>query len=278
MKKWLILDCNYLCHRAKHAMGGLSFNEEPTGAIYGFLRDIIHFRDHFTTERLVFCFDSKTSRRKRLYPSYKGSRKKVQAEKTEEEKQFDIDFYDQIKKLRRIYLPMLGYKNIFVQKGFEGDDVIASICKNIPTDEQAIIISADQDFFQLLTSNISIFNAHTNKIVTKKDFIKKYDITPFQFGEVKTLAGCSSDEVKGVPGVGNKTAIKYLKKVLKPTTKAFQKINSEEGKLIAIRNAPLVVLPMQGTKVFELQKDAFSIKGWKKVCKKLGMASIKDQI
>ena len=76
MRKWILLDCPYLCHRMKHTMGDLSFKGAATGIIYGFLKSLSGFQDLFRTSNFVFCWDSKTSKRKEIYPEYKANRDK----------------------------------------------------------------------------------------------------------------------------------------------------------------------------------------------------------
>jgi len=279
-KSYLVLDCDYLCHRAKYAMKDLSTDSIPTGVIYGFLKDIITFTKMFHTKNIIFCWDSKHSIRQKMYPAYKQNRR--DKEKTEEEECYDAVFRKQIKKLRRIYLPMIGFKNIFIQKGYESDDIIASICYNIFDSYNTIIISADQDLYQLLTiADVSIYNPQQRKMMTRKTFQKKYNITPDRWTCVKAIAGCTSDNVKGIKGIGNKTAIAYLKDELKRSNKAFEKIKAfcwnKKLRPFFLTNLEIVSLPLKGTKIFKIQKDELSEHGWKIVIKKLGIKSLLEK-
>lgn len=280
-KSYIILDAPYLCHRAKYAMKDLSINSIPTGVIYGFLKDVITFTEMFHTKNVIFCWDSKTSIRQKTYPPYKQSRRDI--EKTEEEKQYDVALRVQMKKLRKIYLPMIGFKNIFIQKGYEADDVIASICYNTMDSCNTIVVSADHDLYQLLQINhVSIYNPQQKKMTTRKTFENEYGISPNSWAMVKAIAGCTSDNIKGVRGVGEKTAIAFLNNELKKTHKTFTAIKSfcwdKNSRPLFQTNMGLVDLPLKGTKVFKLQKDEISQEGWKAVCKKLGLKSIKDRI
>ena len=186
-----------------------------------------------------------------------------------------------MKNLRRKYLKTIGYRNIFCQKGYEGDDLIASVCLNLKQKDEAIIISADQDLYQLLRFNISFYNPTKGKILTLQGFKKKYGIIPDQWHLVKAIAGCSTDEVPGVKGVGELTAIKLLKDDLKKTLKVFETIKkfcwSKKTRVKKfMRNINLVLLPLEGTKVFKLKEDKISKQGWEKVYRKLGMMSLGD--
>jgi DNA polymerase-1 len=276
-KKWLVLDCNYLCHRAKHSMGGLSNGNTPTGVIYGFIKTVIYLQEMFNTHRVIFCWDSIKNNRYDIFPGYKQKRKSRYNELTSEEEEFEKAFRSQMKKLRRYYLKEIGYRNVFCQKGFESDDLIASICKNLPDDQQAVIITSDQDMYQCIKHNISFHSPQKKETVTLQGFTKQYGITPKEWGMLKAIVGCSTDEVPGVRGVGEKTCLKYLKGELKDTTKAYQSITSKEGIAIYKRNRPLVILPFKGTKVFKLKKDRISEEGWKNVMKKLGMKSLREK-
>jgi DNA polymerase I len=275
--KWLILDCNFLCHRAKHATGGLSSGNTPTGVIYGFLKTVTALQESFNTDKVVFCWDSRFSKRKELYPDYKNKRSKKYKEWTDEEAEFEREFRKQMKDLRKYHLKKIGYRNIFCQKGLEGDDVMASVCKDLPSSSEAIIITSDKDLLQCIKYNVSMNSLSKDGTMALQDFKIKYGITPREWGMLKAIAGCSTDEVAGVKGVGEITAIKYLKGELGEHTKAYKNIISPEGVEIYKRNRKLVILPFKGTRHFRLKEDELSKKGWKSVMKALGMESLKDK-
>lgn len=275
-RKYLLLDSPYLCHRAKHTTGDLSFKGSATGVIYGFLKSLSGFQDLFRTSNFVFCWDSKTSKRKEIYPEYKANRDKK--EYTDEEIEFDRAFRKQMKKLRTTYLPMIGFRNIFVQRGYESDDIIASIGRYLDEDCEAVIISSDKDLYQCISPSVSFYNPQTNKVLTLQGFKKQYGIDVRFWGILKSLAGCITDNVIGIKGIGEKTAIKYLTEKLNPDSEAYQAIQSPEGEEIYNRNQKLVILPFEGTNQFRLRRDNLSEQGWKQVVKLLGMKSIRDRM
>ncbi len=254
-------------------MGRLTNGTTPTGVIFGFLKTILALQSLFNTKHIVFCWDSKFSKRKEIFPGYKQKRKERMNEWTDEEEQFEKEFRFQMKKLRKEYLRRVGYRNIFCQKGYEGDDLIASICSNLPADDDAIIISGDHDLYQCIKFNVSFYNPIKGKKLTLQRFKKKYGIIPNQWATVKILAGCSTDEIPGIKGVGEKTAIKYLRRKLKKTSKIYQRIE-EKSFDMTLTNCPLVCLPMKGTKTFKLKNDQISKKGWREVTEELGMKSL----
>lgn len=273
-KKYLLLDCNYLCHRAKWSTGGLSYGGDATGVIYGFLKSLSGFQDLFNTSNFVFCWDSNTSKRKEIYPEYKAHRER---EYTDEEIKFDKTFRKQMKNLRTTYLPMIGFNNVFIQRGYESDDLIASICDNLPDGDEVIIVSSDKDLYQCIAHNISFYNPQTNKILTLQGFKKKYGIAPHEWASVKAIAGCATDNIKGVMGVGEKIAIKYLRGELTEGERYFD-ITCPYGKDMFDKNWRLVKLPMRGTQRFMLEPDNLSEQGWEQVTKLLGMKSIRDRM
>jgi len=272
-RKWLILDCNYLCHRAKHVMGSLEFLDTATGVIYGFLRDVITLQERYNTKHIIFTWDYGRGIRQTINPEYKAKRR--EKEFTEEELEFENAFRKQMDLLRTEYLKEIGFRNILFQKGYEADDVIASVCSNLPHGDYGVIISADHDLFQLLSPTVCMYVPQSNKRMTKDGFIKEFNIKPKQWAKVKALAGCSSDNVIGIKGVGEKTAIKYMTNNLNPKTIAYKKISKSKDELLK-RNLPLVQLPFEGTNTFKLKKDIISKDGWKAVCERLGFDSIKD--
>lgn len=278
-KKYLLLDCNYLCYRARFSTGGLSHEGQPTGVIYGFLKTLSAFQDFLGTSDFIFCWDSNTSKRKKMYPEYKAHRDR---DYSPAEIEFDIVFRRQMKKLRTTYLPTIGFRNIFIQHDYESDDILASIAlRNLQeypmNGGEGVIITRDKDLYQCITHNVSVCDPQTNKILTMQGFKKLYGIEPYEWTMVKAIAGCITDNVKGVKGVGEKTAIKYLTGKLTEGVKYFD-ITCPYGKFVFDRNLPLVELPMKGTKKFTLQEDELSEQGWKQVTSMLGMSSIRDRM
>lgn len=276
MRKYLILDCPYLCHRAKYSTGSLTYGGNATGVIYGLLKSLSGFQDLFNTSNFVFCWDSNTSKRKEIYPEYKANRNKK--EYTDEEIEFDRAFRKQMKKLRTTYLPMIGFRNVFIQRGYESDDIMASIAQYLNEKDEAVIITSDKDLYQCIRSNVSFYNPQKGKILTLQGFKKQYGIHPVKWAMIKSIAGCTTDNVKGIKRVGEKTAIKYLTGNLKVTLKIYTEILCKKGLKISSENMQLVELPMEGTNVFKLRKDKLSEQGWRQVVKLLGMKSIQDRM
>lgn len=273
--KWLVLDCSYLCHRAFHTTGDLSFNDIKTGVIFGFLREVSTLCGYHDTNNIVFCFDSKESRRRDIYPPYKQVRRERYEKMDETEAAIWREMKRQVKYLRTNYLPDIGFKNIFVQKGLEADDLIAKfVTHTIREPASAIIIASDHDLYQLLAPNVSMWNPNKKKLYTYHDFLIEFNIEPSQWADVKAYAGCSGDGVEGIAGVGEKTAIRYLLNELKPTSAAYKKIAG--GRAIYERNLPLVKLPFDGTEDIIVHDDQVTQDKWRQTCEGLGMRSLES--
>lgn len=268
---YLILDCNYLAHRAKYIFGDLSDKGSATGVVYGFLKDLLILRDKFQTNHFVFCWDSQVSKRQHKLPTYKQQREKVLDEDGQE---FETAFRQQMVLLREQYLLTIGFRNIFMQPGYEADDIIAAVCQNLNPEDEGIIVTADQDLYQLIRHHITWYNPRTKEHLNVSKFRKRYGIKPKQWVDVKAIAGCHSDNVPGVKGVGEKTAIKYLRRELNTSYKTYQAILNGWDSIVK-RNRQLVKLPLKGTMSPHLRKDKVTQEGWNEVTKSLGMKSIR---
>lgn len=273
----MVLDCNYLAYRALFAMkGALSHGGEMTDVLYGFFRDLSTLYAEHQSERFVFCWDSRMSLRKRECPTYK-SRRNRDALTPEERAIFD-DMHRQTTKLKDKILPRLGYANIFERQGYESDDIIASVSHSLIEDSprnKVIIVSSDQDLYQCLGNRVHIWNPHKKQLITKESFQKEFNVIPEQWADVKAMAGCSSDDIIGIKGVGEITAAKYLNGTLKPTSKAFDSIVKGTG--VWEGNRRLVTLPFPGTPKFKLKPNTISVEKWRKVMKKYGMRSLMNE-
>jgi 5'-3' exonuclease len=257
-------------------MGHLAHEDVMVGVVFGFLRDISVFQERFGTDKIIFCFDHGQSNRKEIDSTYKANRTKKYDELDDEQKEAMEEFRNQVQRLRTRYLPFLGFKNVFFQYGYEADDVIASIVHELHYKDEAVIISADQDLYQLLGGNVSMHNPTTHKTMTYEAFKTKWDVPAAMWSHVKAWAGCTSDNIQGVPGIGEITAAKWVSGSLKKETKAYQKISDNID--IFNRNIKLVTLPLDGTKKFKTRQDKVTEEKWVALADKLGMKSIRNKI
>jgi len=270
----LVLDTHYLCHRAFHSTGELSWQGRATGVIFGFLNSISALKDEFQTDRIVFCFEHSHLHRRDIYPDYKYKRAK---NRTEQEKKNYSALAIQISELRQRYLPKIGFKNIFCFRGMESDDIMAALAASYSSTQEVILVTSDADLWQCLGPNVSIFSPQKRKVYTEEWFHKTYQFTPSKWAVVKAIAGCDSDCVAGIKGVGEATALKFIRGELKKDSKAYRSIVSPEGKEIIRRNRMLVQLPYANCPTPNLLEDQITKKAWAEVCELLGMKSIRNR-
>ena len=201
MNKLLIIDGNSIANRAFYALPFLSNHEgKPTGAVFGFANILIKVLTETKPSHLVVAFDhARKTFRNEIYSEYKTQRKPTPNELV---LQFPV-----IKE-------MLNVMNIEVieQSGIEADDIIGSVCKNF--DGEKIILSGDRDLLQLIDENTNVWL--TKKGVSEVDKVdterlkQLFNLLPQQIIELKALMGDSSDNIPGVNGVGEKTALSLL--------------------------------------------------------------------
>ncbi len=269
----LLVDANAIAHQAKHAME-LNYEGMQTGVMFGFLRQIIKISNELNTNKIFFFWDSSKSNRRIMFPEYKANRRK---DKVPTEKFFDDQCYKQFNLLKHSLLPDLGFK-CYQAEGFEADDIIATAVQNHKFD--FIIVSGDTDLYQLLSDSVSLYKSNNKTIYSINDFKNEYNITPAQWIQVKAIAGCTTDNIPGLPNIGEITACKYLRGELKHTTEAYKKIKSAFGKNTIEKNLPLVKLPLEGTPVFPLaipKEFQYSLTNFIRICDKYGFNSMLER-
>jgi len=272
VKKAIILDCNYICHVVFHSVPPLSFQHKYTQVIFGFMKRLLVLATEFPSHTFVFVWDSKYSVRREIYPLYKQQRVKVGRESTDQEKHSKRIAHLQFDEIRETVLPALGFTNNHIQIGYEGDDLMASIVHN-NEEYDFIIVTTDKDMYQLIGDNCKIYNHTTKVFKTVKTFEDEYGCSPSLWAEAKSIAGCSTDNVFGVKGVAEPTAIKYLLGRMNPKTKKFKAIEAS-GDMI-IENRELVTLPMYGTKKIKIDdNDNISRQSFVKICEKYNFKSL----
>lgn len=204
MERLLILDSNSLMNRAFYAIPPLTNSEGiHTNAVYGFTNMLFKMKEEIKPDYIVAAFDRKAPTfRHKEYEDYKAGRKKMPQELGE---QFPL-----IKEV----LNLLAI-NIYEIDGFEADDIIGTLAKFAESNGiEVFIVTGDRDALQLATDNIKV--VITKKGVTetavynREAFEAEFGVTPTQYIDVKGLMGDKSDNIPGVPGVGEKTAFKLI--------------------------------------------------------------------
>ncbi|QNM93839.1 5'-3' exonuclease [Mycoplasma sp. Pen4] len=205
--KHLVIDGNYLMFQSFYAsmvqQGQYIMknkNGVTTNAINLFLLQMIKLIKFFNPTHIFVAFDSKEkSFRHDLYDSYKDGRKKAPAE-----------LFQQFGLIKEILTKL----NVPHQEtpGFEADDLVAAYCKFVSPDEYKFVFSRDKDLHQLINKYVSIIVSERGSYTLLNDgnFYDKYGFTPLQVPDFKALSGDSSDNLPGVRGIGQKTAINIL--------------------------------------------------------------------
>jgi DNA polymerase-1 len=266
MANLIVVDSNFVCYKSMVAMKGLSWHEHATGVIFGFLRQVQQLTEEFPDSRFIFTWDSVKSFRRDQYPEYK---KRPKSEDPEMEDLIRVG-KPQFSEIRFNVLPKLGFNNNFIQYGIEADDLIAHVVKDYAWEyDHTYIISSDEDLYQLLHEKISIYNPRAKKMITKESFMEEKGIFPDQWPWVKAVAGCTSDNVKGISGVGETTAIKYLLKELKPGKK-YDDIERFDIKF----NMSLVELPYFKSRPIYIVDDTLNFDEFESICLDYGFNSL----
>ncbi|MBN1621675.1 MAG: DNA polymerase I [Endomicrobiales bacterium] len=219
MKKLYLIDGNSYIHRAYHALPPLTTSKgEMVNAVYGFIRMMLKILNSEKPDYVAVCFDypAKTFRHKE-YPEYKATRKKI-----------DEELKNQMP-LARDAARALNLE-VFEKEGYEADDIIATLAKDAEKDKvNVVIVTGDKDAYQLVDNNISILNEQKSIIYTPQKVEEKYGLKPEKMIDMFSLMGDSSDNVPGVRGIGEKTAVKLLQK-FGSLENIFKNINSIEGR------------------------------------------------
>lgn len=282
MRTYLIFDVNYLTHRNFYSIGGLDYRDMAAGVLFGMLRDIRSFTKRFDTDNIVFCFDHGKSKRAELFPSYKANRLKANTDPMLARAIGDMKL--EVEKLKFDYLPNLGYKCVFYQDGYEADDLIAMVVNNLGGKEQAVVVSKDGDLLQLLRPGVQIY--HPGKdggaLINEGQFRAQWRISPSEWWRVKAVAGCDSDNIPGIKGVGEITAARWVAGVA-PTTAHGRvleaQMNEFKMKSEYRRNVRLVRLPFEGTEKFRATTHpAITADAWSELCEKNGIKSLNRSI
>lgn len=272
---WLLIDCNYMAYRSFYTTGALKLGADTTGTIYGFLQSIRTLQSDFNTDKIIFCWDYGQPIRSRLHPGYKAGRATRRNKQSEIERQALVAYEEQVDGLRSTHLTDIGYRNVWMQAGYEADDLIAHALERIPAGDEAVIVSADADLYQLIGPGRVCYNPTQKRITDERAFAIDWGIGPGVWAAVKAIAGCASDDIPGAPGIGEKTAAQWLRGQLKPGKK-LDAIREHYERSIA--NLSLVKLPYPGCGVFNVVPDAVTPASWDAVAARFGMRRLRGRM
>jgi len=206
LDRLLLLDSNALFHRSRSAltrtMGEMctSFGVPTTGT-YGFLNAMFSVIEQYNFDSVVPVYDAGNNWRKKEDENYKADRESS-----------SLAHYADMNLLIEDVLPALGFTPCGV-KGFEADDIIATISRNSPAYKEIFILTCDQDLLQLVGNRVKVIlfsSAKKTRVVDIDGVLETYGVYPAEVKYFKALAGDNSDNVAGIKGIGPKTAAKVI--------------------------------------------------------------------
>ena len=238
MSRLVLIDGNSIMNRAFYGIMGskmlTSKDGKFTNAVYGFLAILFRLIDDLKPEYMVVAFDLKApTARHKMFDGYKANRKGMPEELAEQ--------MPMIKKtLRAMNI------DIVEMEGYEADDVLGTLsCYGEKQGLEVTILSGDRDTFQLATDHVTIRIPHTKAGKTETDefnrekIIEKFGLEPKQLIDVKGLQGDTSDNIPGVPGVGEKTALELIQ-TYHSIDEMYEKIEKDEDNLKGKRREKIV--------------------------------------
>lgn len=225
----ILIDGSSFIYRAYFAIPGYLATTKglPTKAIFGVTQMILKILKEWKPKYVIWFMDEKEPTfRHKIYENYKATRPKM-----------PDDLKIQIPYIRTI-VSALGIP-VLSSPGYEGDDLIASFIKNIikKVDLPAIIVAGDKDLYPLIDEKISIYDPVREKFLDLNSFLEKYQFPPQVFPEFRALIGDPSDNIPGIPGIGEKTARDLLVKFknLENLYQNIQKLTSSKLKELLVK-------------------------------------------
>ncbi len=196
----ILIDGSSYLFRAYHALPPLMTSKgQPTGAIYGVMNMIKKLMNTHEYDYFAVVFDPKGKTfRHALYPDYKANRIKMPDE-------LRVQIAPLLELIRAMGLPLI------IQDGVEADDVIGTLAVYAEKHGIKTLISTmDKDMAQLVNDNITLINTMSDRLLDAKGVKEKFGVTPEQMIDYLALMGDTSDNIPGIPKVGEKTAAKWL--------------------------------------------------------------------
>ncbi len=199
-KKVCLIDGSGYIFRAFYALPPLTSPEgTPVNAVYGFTNMFMRLTQKIKSDYWLVLFDAKRQNfRNDIFPDYKGTRKEIPEDLIP---QFEI-IHQAVNALNLHFLDMEGY---------EADDLIATYAaQSLQKGYEVTIVSADKDLMQLIRPGVEFFDPMKDKYFTPEDVREKFGVYPNRVVDVQALAGDSTDNIPGVPGIGLKTAAELI--------------------------------------------------------------------
>jgi DNA polymerase-1 len=222
MKRLLLIDANSIIHRSFHALPPFTTPDgKPSGAIYGIASILIKLWREKKPDYVAALFDRpEPTFRDKKYKEYKAQRPPAASE-----------LIEQIIEAHNLFAAF--NVKTFEKPGYEADDLIATFAEKFKREDdvQVVILTGDRDTLQLVTEDkivVQTFNKGVSDttIYDEKAVIEKYGLAPNQLIDYKALVGDTSDNIKGVPGVGPKTGVELIKR-FGTVKKMFEELHND---------------------------------------------------
>lgn len=234
-KRLFLIDGNSFCYRAYYAIRSLSNSKgRPTNAVYGFVTMLNKIVKENRPDMLAVAFDLKgPTFRHRKYEEYKMHRKPMPDEL--------VGQLPYVKKMVSAYnIP------IYEVEGYEADDVLATLAKKAEGEGiETFIVTGDKDALQLVGNHIKVYNPHKEGFIFDSDRVKEaFGVGPESITDIIALAGDATDNIPGVSGIGEKTAVELITEFgsLDNIFKKLDTIKSESRKKLLRENEKAAVL------------------------------------
>lgn len=255
-KHVFLVDGSGFIFRAYHALPSLTRPDgTPVGAVFGFTQMLMKLLNETDADHIAVVFDSdRVSFRNAIYPAYKANRPETPE--------------DLIPQFALVREATEAFAVSAVElKGFEADDLIATYARAAAREgAEVTIVSSDKDLMQLVGGPVTMFDAMRNRRIGPKEVEEKFGVGPEQVVEVQALAGDSTDNIPGVPGIGVKTAaelvrqygdlenlLRHADEIPQPKRRERLRENAElarvSRKLVALRDDVEMPVPLASFKV-----------------------------
>ncbi len=202
MSKLILIDGNAILHRAYHALPPLTTRRgEPINAVYGLISMLLKVVQDLKPTHIAVCFDRKEPTfRKKMFKEYQSHRPET-----------DKELSGQFEKAR---ITLSAFRIPFYElAGFEADDLLGTLAEKADSDN-VIIVTGDRDILQLVNKKVKVYlpvrGLSEGKMFGTEEVIEKMGVKPSQIPDYKALVGDQSDNYKGIPGIGPKTAVKLI--------------------------------------------------------------------
>ena len=261
VKRLLLVDFFALFHRARNALvkGGKSFSTSdgiPVSGVFPFINNLLATIKDQEPTHVVICFDAGGNQRKSENSDYKAQRAKVEP-----------DFIREAKILLDEGIAAMGLQARGVY-GYEADDVIHTVVHagkyGVERMDEIIIWTCDQDLLQMVNGRVKVllFNtAKKQKMMGLEEVKEKWDCRPTDIAYIKAISGDSSDNIKGVPRIGQKTATKIMKEAEWNFEEALKHPKLVNHVDLIRGNLELVLLRLVPELASEINFSDFEIKG-----------------